>query len=499
MSFLSISSVDIYFSLIFLGLLFALLFIIDAFYKKRIYSHFFLRKFVHIIVGVMVVLASFFLKSSIPIVSISFLFALINFISIQNKKFTSIHGEDKSYGTVYYPLAILVLALLFWDDHLILFQTTTLIMAISDAAAAIIGKKFGPNKFQLIKDNKSFIGSAAMFFSTFIVVFLMLMLNIEIGLIELILISISIGLVSVASELLSTNGSDNLTVPIFSALFLFVFLTDTIIFNQLILGIVLSLLLAIISGKLKYLSHSGAVATFLLGSVVFGLGGVPYAIPILAFFILSSLLSFFGKKGKTSVEKSYEKTSTRDYAQVIANGSVAGIIVVIAYFFPNPMNYVVFLSVVAASTADTWATEIGFFSDKLPRLVTNFKAVSKGTSGAISILGTFSAMLGAFIIVLTGILTGSENPIQNNYLYYILIVVASGTAACFFDSLLGATVQAQFKCTECDKITEKNIHCGKETILQSGNKTIRNDAVNLLASIFSVFVAIVIIIISNWK
>jgi uncharacterized protein (TIGR00297 family) len=499
MSFLSISSTDIYFSLIFLGLLFVLLFTIDHLYKKQAFSHFFLRKFVHIIVGVMVVLASFFLESSVPIITISILFALINFISIQKKKFTSIHGEDKSYGTVYYPLAILTLAILFWESNLILFQMTTLIMAISDAMAAIVGVKYGKTKFQLIKDNKSIVGSASMFISTFLVVFLMLILNIEISLIQLIIISLSIGAVSVASELLSSNGSDNLTVPLFSALFLFVFLTDTAIFYQLVLGIGLSLILALTSSKLKYLSNSGAVATFLLGAVVFGLGGVPFAIPILAFFILSSLLSLFGKKGKTSVEKSYEKTSTRDYAQVIANGGIAGLIVIISYFYPNPMNYIIYLSVVAAVTADTWATEIGFFSNKLPRLITTFKAVNKGTSGAISILGTFAAMLGAFIIVITGVLIGGENAITHNYLLTIFVVVASGTAACFFDSFIGATAQAQFKCTECEKITEKNIHCGKESILQSGNKVIRNDAVNFMASIFSVIVSIVIIGLINWN
>ena len=499
MSFLSISTTDIYFSFVFLGLLFTLLFTIDFLYKKQVYSHFFLRKFVHIIVGVMVVLSSFFLESSVPIIVISVLFALINLISIQKKKFTSIHGEDKSYGTFYYPLAILVLAILFWNNYLIIFQTTTLIMAISDAMAAIVGVKYGKSKFQFIKDNKSIAGSAAMFISTFVLVLLVLFLNININIMQLIIIAVSIGAVSVASELLSANGSDNLTVPLFSALFLFVFLTDSIIFYQLVLGIGLSFLLAFTSVKFKYLSNSGAVATFLLGAVVFGLGGIPFAIPILAFFILSSLLSLFGKKGKTSVEKSYEKTSTRDYAQVIANGGVAGIIVIISYLYPNPINYIVYLSVVAASTADTWATEIGFFSNKLPRLITNFKAVSKGNSGAISILGTLAALLGSFIIVLTGLVAGGENAIQNNYLFYIFVVVASGTAACFCDSFLGATVQAQFKCSECGKVTEKNMHCGKESILQSGNKKIRNDAVNLLASFFSIIVSIVIIGFINWK
>jgi uncharacterized protein (TIGR00297 family) len=501
MSIFSINTSDLYYSIIFLGLLFALLFIIDFLYKKQAFSHFFLRKFVHIIVGVMVVLASFYLESSVPIITISVLFVLINIVSIQKKKFTSIHGEDKSYGTVYYPLAILVLAILFWDNYLVLFQITTLIMALSDAFAAIIGEKYGKTKFKLIKDNKSIAGLLAMFISTFIIIFLMLILYSDISLLQLIIIAISIGLISVAAELLSSNGSDNLTVPLLSSLFLFVFLKEynTYIFNQLLMGIILSLALVLSSAKLKYLSISGVVATFILGSVIFGLGGVLFAIPIFAFFIISSLLSLIGKKGKRLVEKTYEKTSTRDYAQVIANGGIAGLLVIFNYFYPNTTNYIIYLSVIAASTADTWATEIGFFSKKLPRLITNFKPVAKGKSGAVSILGTVAAVAGSFIIVLIGIVSGNFYIFNINTYIYMLVVIISGTAACFFDSILGATVQAQYKCGSCNQITEKNIHCGNQSILQSGNKYIRNDAVNFFSSIFSVIVSIFIIILIYWK
>ncbi|MCK5034215.1 MAG: hypothetical protein KAS18_11290, partial [Calditrichia bacterium] len=194
-------------------------------------------------------MASFFLESSVPIIVISVLFALINFISIQKKKFTSIHGEDKSYGTVYYPLAILALAVVFWDNQLILFQISTLIMAISDAFAAIIGEKYGTSKFKLINDNKSLAGSAAMFLATIVIVFVFLLLNVDLNLTQLTIISISIGAIAVASELLSSNGSDNLTVPLFSALFLFAFVSDTEsnIFNQLTIGISLSFIFVLSS------------------------------------------------------------------------------------------------------------------------------------------------------------------------------------------------------------------------------------------------------------
>jgi uncharacterized membrane protein len=47
------------------------------------------------------------------------------------------------------------------------------------------------------------------------------------------------------------------------------------------------------------------------------------------------------------------------------------------------------------------------------------------------------------------------------------------------DSLLGATLQAQYRCPVCRKITEKTSHCGQEIIpLERGYRMINNDVVN---------------------
>ncbi|MBU4443583.1 DUF92 domain-containing protein, partial [bacterium] len=46
--------------------------------------------------------------------------------------------------------------------------------------------------------------------------------------------------------------------------------------------------------------------------------------------------------------------------------------------------------------------------------------------------------------------------------------------------VLGATIQAQYKCPNCQKTTEKLIHCGSyKTNLISGIRWIDNDVVNL--------------------
>ena len=63
-----------------------------------------------------------------------------------------------------------------------------------------------------------------------------------------------------------------------------------------------------------------------------------------------------------------------------------------------------FIGAVATATADTLASEIGVLQE--PRLITNFKKVPAGTDGAISILGTSAAIVGAGIIGFASFLLG---------------------------------------------------------------------------------------------
>ena len=57
-----------------------------------------------------------------------------------------------------------------------------------------------------------------------------------------------------------------------------------------------------------------------------------------------------------------------------------------------------FLGSLSASTADTWATEIGFLSKKRPYLIFTSTKVDKGTSGSVSLLGTFGSIVGDLFI-----------------------------------------------------------------------------------------------------
>jgi len=250
---------------------------------------------------------------------------------------------------------------------------------------------------------------------------------------------------------------------------------------QLFLGFLFALIIAFLAYRAHSLNRSGAYAAILIGTLIFGLGGWQWAVILLTFFISSSALTrLFGKR-KAVLNEKFEKGGQRDAAQVIANGSVASLFAGLHFFFPTAAwPWLAFAASMAAVNADTWATELGVLNPVPPRLITNGKSVEKGTSGAISFYGTLSAMAGALLIA---ILAAVLNPYNNSSLitYYFLLITLAGITGALFDSLLGATVQAIYRCPRCDKDTERHpIHtCGAETTQLRGWKWLNNDMVNL--------------------
>jgi uncharacterized membrane protein len=109
-------------------------------------------------------------------------------------------------------------------------------------------------------------------------------------------------------------------------------------------------------------------------------------------------------------------------------------------------------------------------------LITSNKPVERGTSGAISLYGTLAATGGATFIAILGALLG---PAGQGWIDLGILLVA-GLLGSLFDSLLGATVQAIYRCPQCDKETEKHpLHtCGTETIQVRGWSWLNNDMVN---------------------
>jgi uncharacterized protein (TIGR00297 family) len=263
---------------------------------------------------------------------------------------------------------------------------------------------------------------------------------------------------------------------------------------QLLLGFLLGFLLALIIAFLAYkarsLNPSGAIAAAFTGTIIFGIGGLNWAILLLTFFITSSALSRAFKKRKAKLEEKFSKGHERDAGQVFGNGGIATFFAALHYFYPNePWVWVGFAASLAAVNADTWATELGVLNPNPPRMITNLtKVVEKGTSGGISLIGTLASLTGsALIAFLASLLT-------DNWSIFPLITLA-GLAGSLFDSLLGGTVQAMYYCPTDKKETEKHpLHtCGTQTVHIRGWKWLDNDLVNFSCGAFGTLISLLLL------
>lgn len=200
------------------------------------------------------------------------------------------------------------------------------------------------------------------------------------------------------------------------------------------------------------------------------------------FFVSSSFWSKYKRASKALFEEKHEKGSRRDWQQVMANGGIAALSCLVFYITDNHLWVLAFGISIAASNSDTWASEIGALSKKHPLFIGNFKRVEKGTSGAISFIGTMASVGGALLIALLC------HYLFNLSINEALLIFCAGFLGNVVDTLVGAYLQAVYRCKKCQSLTEKKIHCRRPTQLFRGVAMINNDVVNVFSNFISVLI-----------
>lgn len=248
--------------------------------------------------------------------------------------------------------------------------------------------------------------------------------------------------------------------------------------SQLLLGLLLALAASTAAWRTGALSSDGALAAALIGTAAFGIGGLEPAVLVIAFFVSSSALSFFGRRRKARLRDMWAKGSQRDWRQVVANGGLAGLLAIGFGLRGGTAWLAALTGALAAVTADTWATELGVLAGGVPRLITSGRRVEPGTSGGVTWQGSLASLGGG------SFLGGAAAAMGGGW-----VLLASGAGAglvgSIADSLLGASLQARYHCRRCDRATEQHpVHrpCGTRTDLVGGVSWLDNDGVNLAAS-----------------
>lgn len=124
------------------------------------------RKFIHIMLGNWWIIAIYFFSNVWFAVLVPATFVVINYLSYKKNLIKVMEREEQDgLGTVYYAVALLVLAIVSFGifKKPSLGLVPTLVMAYGDGFAAIIGKSIKSKKYKLSDTKKSFAGSATMF------------------------------------------------------------------------------------------------------------------------------------------------------------------------------------------------------------------------------------------------------------------------------------------------------------------------------------------------
>lgn len=275
-------------------------------------------------------------------------------------------------------------------------------------------------------------------------------------------------------------------------------------------GLLIAVGVSAIAYRAQALNLSGAIAAAILGTIVFGLGGVGWAFIMITFFISSSGLSKLFAVRKESSGLNFSKGSRRDAWQVAANGGMAGLLVLIDVILSrfSPGNtwsqflWIGFAGSLAAANADTWATELGLLNPSKPVLVSTLQKVPWGTSGAVSPVGILASLSGSALIGGAAVLSLSAGwrPSQGiGSGAQFLIITFSGMVGSLVDSILGATIQSVYYCPICEKETEQHPrhHCGALTNQKRGLSWINNDWVNAACTITAGITGLLLVVLLN--
>jgi len=185
------------------------------------------RKFLHVMIGNLPFVIPFFTSNVYPVL-VAAPFILVTFCVSPYSPFPNvgkrlmglagITEEGHHLGLVFYAVSYTVLALVFASKPYVV-AAGILPMAYGDAAASIVGERYGRRRYRLFA-NKSLEGSAAMFlvsFFSFTIGLVLFSALYSFSVFEKIFPTLAATIVATLVEGFSPLGFDNLIVPVSSA------------------------------------------------------------------------------------------------------------------------------------------------------------------------------------------------------------------------------------------------------------------------------------------
>ena len=193
---------------------------------------------------------------------------------------------------------------------------------------------------------------------------------------------------------------------------------------------------ALLAAIFRKLNPAGAVAGWIVGSVVFLSGHYAGILMLGAFFVLGTTATSWKMHVKEQLKAAEKNKGRRNAAQVLANGGVAAIAGLLILLYPK--EKILFLLMMAASlasaTADTLSSELGTLYGKRFYNILTLRNDRRGENGVISLEGTLFGVAGSAVIAVIF-------SFAYEWTVYFFWIVLAGTIGNLCDSFLGATLE----------------------------------------------------------
>ena len=252
------------------------------------------------------------------------------------------------------------------------------------------------------------------------------------------------------------------------------------------------------------LDRSGAVGAALVGWGTL-YAGVRFGVVLGAFFFLSSAMTRVGGEIKRRIDENHVPGATsggRNWIQVAANGLVPTFLAMSYSFATGGPEYLLgvnnafetplaaaFIGYYGCCCGDTWSSELGVLSKKMPRLITTGDQVKPGTNGGVTTLGLAASAAGGFAVGFAFWIGGLFVPVVTGKIglalqfaaqWPVLVIgLGAGVVGSLMDSLLGATIQFSGYCSERRRMVSKP---GPTVTKVSGLNFLSNSAVNFVTA-----------------
>lgn len=444
------------------------------------------RKTVHILVGFEWAILYYFMGPSIHTLVVCLGFTALLVFTYFKKMLPAMSSDSSNApGTVYYGVAMSIMATvsLFQPRFMIPFGIGVFCTSFGDGFAGVIGqaiRRCNPPVFK----NKSLLGTLAnLVFSFAVAEIFAHIFNLPLSHLSCLFIAIF----AVGLELIGVFGLDNIfmTVGISVLSFGLIYHYDTVI-NYIVPIILTPFVITLVTEK-RALTARGLLVAMLLDLVVsLTLGNFGFTL-LLSFLLLSVIIDKI--KGKKKAEDTVSKKGDcRDEIQVIANGAIPALLSLLFVYTGNYAFVVAYVATLAEAFGDTAASGFGVFAKNTVD-VFKFRRCQCGISGGMSLIGTLSSLVAAFLFSLIALAFGAFN------MKLVLLSTAAAFLGVIFDSFLGSLFQIKYKCDACGMLTEREVHCGIHTKKHSGFAFFDNDVVNISSGFFTALISVIAFVI----